>query len=402
MGHGHSDNVQRVTPGPLPVSSTVKAFFLILMVLGAAVFGYLLVTDKERAWHAYLAGYFYFFLIAIGGLFFSSIQHVTKAGWSVNVRRFCEAFTAFLPYAFVGALVLLAGGKSLYDWFDSAKVHSDHLLEHKQSYLNPTFFIIRLVVFFALWLLFNKKLTGGSLEQDKTGDESITHKSVGWSIGFLLVFSISFSLFSVDLIMALQPHWFSTIFGVYCFAGLFQSTMAAMILFILFCRKQGLLTGYVDENHLHDLGKFMFAFTVFWAYIAYSQYMLIWYANLPEETIFYLPRVTGSWTYVSAALLLFKFVVPFLALLSRRAKRNPPFLGAIAVLILVMQYVDLYWLIYPNLNSEKVVFGVPELVIWAGFAGLFMFVVTRFLSKHPIVPVKDPRIQESMHHHVVY
>lgn len=401
MGHGHTD-VQRVTPAPLPVSSTFKAFFLILFGLGTAVFLYLLTTDKERAWHAYLTGYFYFFLLGIGGLFFSSIQHITKAGWSVNVRRFCESFTAFLPFAFLGALLLLLGGKSLFDWFHPDRVHADHLLEHKQSYLNPTFFAIRIVLFFLMWLLFNKKLTGGSLAQDKTGDESITHKSVGWSIGFLLFFSISFSLFSVDLIMALQPQWFSTIFGVYCFAGLFQSTMAAMILFIMYCRRQGLLTGYVDENHLHDLGKFMFAFTVFWAYIAYSQYMLIWYANLPEETIFYLPRVTGSWTYVSAALLLFKFVVPFLALLSRRAKRNPPFLAAIAILILVMQYVDLYWLIYPNYNAEAPVFGIPEVAIWLGFAGAFMFLVTRFLSSHPIIPVKDPRIHESLHHHVVY
>lgn len=402
MGHGHSDNVQRVTPAPLPVSSTFKAFFLALGALGAAVFLYLLTTDKERAWHAYLTGYFYFFLIGIGGLFFAAIQHITKAGWSVNVRRFCESFTAFLPFAFMGALVLLAGGKSLYEWMDPAKVQADELLAHKAGYLNPTFFIVRLVLFFALWLMFKQKLVGGSLQQDKNGDEQITHSSVGWSIGFLLTFALSFSLFSVDLIMALQPQWFSTIFGVYCFAGLFQSTMAAMILFILYCRKQGLLTGYVDENHLHDLGKFMFAFTVFWAYIAYSQYMLIWYANMPEETIFYLPRVTGSWTVVSAALLLFKFVVPFLALLSRRAKRNPPYLGAIAVLILVMQYVDLYWLIYPNLNAETPVFGIPEIAIWLGFGGAFMFLVTRFLSANAIVPVRDPRIHESLHHHVTY
>ncbi len=401
MGHGHSD-VQRITPAPLPVSSTFKAFFLILFGLGAAVFAYLLFTDQERAWHAYLTAYFYFFILAIGGLFFSSIQHITKAGWSVNVRRFCESFTAFLPYAFVGALLLLLGGKHLYEWMIPAKVHANHLLEHKQSYLNTPFFVVRIVLFFGLWLLFNKKLVGGSLEQDKTGDENLTHRSVGWSIGFLLVFAITFSLFCVDLIMALQPLWFSTIFGIYCFAGLFQSTMATMILLILYCRKQGLLTGYVNENHLHDLGKFMFAFTVFWAYVAYSQYMLIWYANLPEETIFYLPRVTGSWTIVSMALLLFKFVVPFFALLSRRSKRNPTFLGTICVLILVMQYVDLYWLIYPNLSEEKVVFGIPEVTIWLGMAGLFLFVITRFLSKHPIVPVRDPRIHESLNHHVTY
>ncbi len=223
-----------------------------------------------------------------------------------------------------------------------------------------------------------------------------------WSIGFLLTFALTFSLFGVDLLMSLQPHWFSTVYGIYLFGGLFQSTMAAMILLIQYCRNRGLLTGYVDDNHMHDLGKFMFAFTVFWAYIAYSQYMLIWYANLPEETIFFLPRVTGPWMYMSAFLLLFKFVVPFLALLSRRAKRNPAMLGTVAVLILVMQYVDIHWLVYPNFNAEEVILGLPEILIWAGFGGSFLFTVTRFLSQHPIVPVNDPRIQESLHHHVVY
>ena len=178
--------------------------------------------------------------------------------------------------------------------------------------------------------------------------------------------------------------------------------MALMILLIIYCSKKGLLTGYVDENHLHDLGKFMFAFTVFWAYIAYSQYMLIWYANLAEETIFYVPRVTGEWMYVSIALLLFKFVVPFLALLPRWAKRKPAHLGAVAVLILVMQYVDIYWLIYPNFNAEKVVLGLPELLIFLGFLGSFLFVTFTFLSKHNLVPLRDPRLHESVHHHVTY
>ena len=372
------------------------------MFLGVITFAVTLMKDPSRAWYAYLTGYFYFFILAVGGLFFTSIQHLTKAGWSVNIRRFSEAFTAYIPVAFVGALGLLFGAHHLWEWFDKAKVASDELLTHKSSYLNPTFFVVRLVLFFGLWLLFSKKLVGFSLRQDKTGEESLTPKTMPWSIGFLLTFALTFSLFGVDLLMSLQPHWFSTVYGIYLFGGLFQSTMAAMILLIQYCRNRGLLTGYVDDNHMHDLGKFMFAFTVFWAYIAYSQYMLIWYANLPEETIFFLPRVTGPWMYMSAFLLLFKFVVPFLALLSRRAKRNPAMLGTVAVLILVMQYVDIHWLVYPNFNAEEVILGLPEILIWAGFGGSFLFTVTRFLSQHPIVPVNDPRIQESLHHHVVY
>jgi len=393
---------KRVTPGPLPISQRLKTVCVAMMVVGLVTFAIMLMHDRDRAWHDYLAAYFYFFTIAIGGLFFTAVQHLTKAGWSVNVRRFCESFAAYLPVAAVGGLVLLFGAHSLYEWFDKAKVASDELLSHKSGYLNPTFFVIRMILFFGMWMFFANKLLGFSLKQDQTGDESLTVKTVPWSIAFLLTFALSFSLFGVDMLMSLQPHWFSTIFGVYLFGGLFQSTIAAMILLIQYCQKKGLLVGYVDENHMHDLGKFLFAFTVFWAYIAYSQYMLIWYANLPEETIFFLPRVTGPWTIVSLSLLLFKFVVPFLALLSRRAKRDPNLLKAVAILILIMQYVDLHWIIFPNLNDKEVLLGLPEILIWAGFGGAFLFVVTRFLSRHPIVPLKDPRIQESLHHHVVY
>lgn len=389
-------------PGPLSISSRTKTICAALMFIGVATFALTLFKDKERAWFAYLVGYFYFFILGIGGLFFASLQYVSKAGWSVNIRRFSEALTAFLPVAFIGALALLLGGKYLYEWMVPAHVAADPLLQHKSGYLNVTFFVIRVLLFFGLWLLFRSKLVGGSVAQDQSGDVSITEKAVGWSVAFLLVFALSFSLFGVDLVMSLQPHWFSTIFGVYLFAGLFQSTMALMILMIIYCMRKGVLTGFVDENHLHDLGKYLFAFTVFWAYIAYSQYMLIWYANLPEETVFYMPRMMGSWLYVSAALLLFKFVVPFLALLPRWAKRTPAHLAAVSILILVMQYVDLYWLIYPNFNSEQAVMGLPEIGMFLGFAGIFFFTVTRFLGRYSIVPVKDPRQFESNHHHVVY
>jgi hypothetical protein len=275
-------------------------------------------------------------------------------------------------------------------------------LTHKAGYLNQTFFIIRLVLVFGLWLAFAKVIVGRSLKQDATGDESLTVRSVKTSIAFLMVFALSYTFFSMDMLMSLEPHWFSTIFGIYCFAGLFQSTMAAMILIILYLKRKGKLAGYVNENHLHDLGKFMFAFTVFWAYIAFSQYMLIWYANLPEETGYFIRRLSPGWVGVSISLLVFKFVVPFLALLSRRSKRNPTQLAFVSVLILVMQYVDIYWLVYPSLNPEKAHFGLPEIGGFAFFGGLFIMSVTRFLSRNELVAYRDPRIAESMHHHVVY
>ena len=389
-------------PGPVAVSAKIKSIFTVLIFLGVLSFVFLLIKDKSRAWHAYLIGYFYFASLGVGGLFFTAINQATRAGWVVNVRRFAESYTSYIPVAAISSLVLLIGAPYLYEWFDKAKVSEDALMMHKAGYLNPTFFIIRLVLFFGAWMFFKKKLVGDSLEQDKTGNDNLTVNSVKYAVGFLVVFALSYSFFAVDIVMALQPHWFSTIFGVYCFAGLFQSTVATLILTTIYFMKQGKLQGLVDDNHLHDLGKYLFAFTVFWAYIAFSQFMLIWYANLPEETIFYLPRMTGSWGAVSVFLILFKFIVPFLALLPKWAKRNTTHLTAVSILILFMQFVDLYWLVFPNVNSEESVGGILEFLVWGGFLGLFLMVVTRFWSKYSIVPVKDPRQHESNHHHVTY
>jgi len=389
-------------PGAFTVNSKMKTVYSVAIFVGLIIFVATVLRNQERAWFSYVTSYFYFVSLALGGLFFAAIQHVTKAGWSVNVRRLSESLTAFLPFAALGGLVLLFGAPKIYEWLQPAVVAKDPLLQHKAGYLNQTFFIIRMVVFLGAWLWFAKILVGWSLKQDETGDSNLTHKSVPVSIAFILVFALSYSFFSIDTLMSLEPHWFSTIFGVYCFAGLFQSTMAVVILLSVYFMKTGQLKDYINENHLHDLGKFMFAFTVFWAYVAFSQYMLIWYANMPEETFFYLPRVGPGWIGVSVALLVLKFIVPFLALLSRKGKRNPAYLSVLAVWVLVMQYVDLYWLAYPKFNEEHVVFGIPEIGSILLFGGLFMFAVLRFLSRHSLVPVRDPRIHESLHHHVVY
>ena len=203
--------------------------------------------------------------------------------------------------------------------------------------------------------------------------------------------------------MSLEPHWFSTVFGVYSFAGLFQSFLACFILIIIYLRKKSYLKDtIVNANHLHDLGKFLFGFTIFWAYIAFSQYLLVWYANLPEEAVYYLHRSQNDWVWVSAALILFKFIVPFIYLLPRWAKRDESSLVVMSVLILIMQYIDIYWMVYPSYDVEHVHFGWIELGVLIGFIGLFLYPVVHFLSSHPIVPLKDPRAKESNSHVVTY
>ncbi len=389
------------SPGPLVIPAQIKTITAVLMFLGLAGFLFSLSSDQHRAWYAYLVPLFYFVSLSLGGLFFTCLQHVTSAGWSVTIRRLCESLTAFLPFAAVAMIVFMVfGAKHLYEWLNAAEVAKDEMLQHKAGYLNQTFFWVRSILFFGIWLYFSKVLVGRSTEQDKTGDPQLTIKSVKTAIGFILLFALSYSFFSIDLLMSLEPHWFSTIYGVYCFSGLFQATMAVVIIMAIMMKNQ--LKGFVTEEHIHDLAKFLFAFTVFWAYIAFSQYMLMWYANLPEETTFFLPRSEGPWVLVSLALLIFRFIVPFFALLPRWAKRSSSHLVVISVLILVMEYVDLFWLTYPSMNEHEIVFGIPEVSAFLLFLGSFIFMVSNFLSRHSVVAIRDPRLDEALHHHVVY
>lgn len=381
----------------------LKTAFSIFIFIGAVTFFAGLLVDKERIWHSFLTSSLFVFFLSLGGVFFTAIQHVTKAGWSVNVRRLMEGFGAYIPIGCVLALVLLFSGDSLYSWFNKEIVASDSLLQHKSAYLNWSFFLIRLLAFSGIWIFFSQKLTRLSLKQDQTGEEEISNKSIPYSVAFLMLFALSFSFFSFDVLMSLEPHWFSTIFGVYAFTGLFQSFIAALILFVIYFKRAGVLTkDIVNENHLHDLGKFLFGLTIFWAYIAFSQYMLVWYANLPEEAIYYLHRSEHGWKWLSLTLLFFKFVIPFLFLLPRWVKRDEGSLVVISILILIAQYADLYWMIYPQFDHEHIRFGLPELGLLVGFIGLFLYSLFHFFSKHPLVPVQDPRQRESSSHVVTY
>lgn len=395
--NNHSLNVGKYVP-----SQQAKTMAYAFIGLGVLTFVVGIMKSPERIWQAYLTSFFFFVCIALGGLFFAAINHIAGAGWSVSVRRLAESLTSFVPAILIGSLVLLLGLKHLYPWADAERVASDALLASKSPYLNKTFLIIRFLVFGGAMWYFAKKIVGNSLAQDKDGNEAHTHSSVGHSVRFALIFALGFSLFSVDLLMALAPYWYSTIFGIYTFAGMFQSTMAVLILMMLYFRRKGLVSGYLTDEHMHDVAKFMKGFTVFWAYIAFSQFMLIWYANIPEETEFYIMRAHGGWMFISFALLIFRFIVPFIALLPRGLKRNHNHLILVSVLILVMQYLDIYWLVYPNFNDNHVVFSFWEIFMFLGFLGIFLLGVQKFFSNNSLVPLKDPRLHETINHHVTY
>ncbi len=394
----HSHHDLKLEKFEAPQGLKTASYVCIFIGLIALIIG--LVRSPDRFWTSYLVAYFYFMCLSLGAMFFLAVSNVANAGWHSSIKRIPEAFTNFLPVAFVASLFLIFGFKELYAWADPAQAF--RMTGGKAIYLQPWFVIARLVVFGVGSYVFAKFLVGNSLKQDQTGDVALTHKNVPASIGFIAFFAIFFTLIATDLLMSLLPSWYSTIFGIYAFSGMVQSFFALAAIILVWLKSSKWVHGYMTVEHQHDIGKFLKGFTIFWAYIAFSQFMLIWYANIPEETEFYLMRSHSGWLAISLALLVFRFIVPFLALLPRDAKRNDANLVAVSVLVLVMQYVDIYWLVYPNFFEGKPTFGFMEVAVFIGFAGLFLNSLVRFFSKNSLVALKDPRLHEALNHHVTY
>lgn len=397
---GSSNHHHELKLNKFEAPQQLKTAIFAAMFIGFLGLAYGLFKAPDRLWTSYLVAFFFFSCLGLGGMFFISFNHAAKAGWSVSIRRIAESFTSFLPAMFIGSVILILGFKYLYPWADPSQAH--RMTGGKALYLAPWFVTLRLVIFGIGCLIFKKVMVGNSIKQDQNGDHALTHKNVGFSIGFIAFFAIFFTLFSIDLLMSLLPSWYSTIYGIYAFAGMIQSTMAVLALMIIWLKNSKWVSGYITVEHQHDVGKFMKGFTIFWAYIAFSQFMLIWYANIPEETEFYLMRSHSGWLGLSMALLVFRFAVPFLALLPRDAKRNDMNLAAVSILVLVMQYLDIYWLVYPNFFDGIPQFGFLEISIFVGFAGVFMKLMTGFMTKNNIVAIKDPRMHEALNHHVTY
>lgn len=398
MGSSHTHQELK-GPGALRLGSQWMAIFGGMVALGVAAFLGGLKAAPDRAWTSFLINHFFFMSLAIGALFFVAIQFLTSAMWSVTVRRLAEAMTSYLPLVLVTSLILVAGMGVLYHWTHPEVVAGDIMLEGKMPYLNTPFFIARMIGSVLIWILFARLFVGRSLRQDVTKEVSLTHKNKSTAPVFLILFSITYSMLSFDQMMSVDPHWFSTMFGVYCFAGMFYTTLAMICILAIVLKRQGYLMGFVTDDHLHDLGKFMFAFSVFYAYIAFSQFMLVWYANLPEETGYYLRRLTSEWTPVSIFLVVGKFLAPFFVLLPRGQKRRENVLLAVAVWMLFAHWVDLAWLVQPEFFKEGIKIGWVEIGVTVGFFGLFALAVMRFLSRNSVVAIGDPRLQQSLHHH---
>jgi hypothetical protein len=361
----------------------------------ASIAGYL--WEPDRFFWSYLVGFLFSTMIALGAMFFVMVQYLTGSAWSVPMRRFMESMMVTIP---VGALLFIPiafGIHNLYEWSHTEVVAKDHILQGKAGYLNPQWFTIRAGIYFLIWTVWALAIYRASTKQDRTKSLEQMHTASRWSAPGLLFVFLSVSLAAFDWIMSLDPHWYSTIFGIYVFAGGGWSFFAALTLICLGLRQAGILDRVITVEHYHDMGKWMFALTVFWSYIAFSQYLLIWYGNLPEETIFFKHRMEGSWGGMSLLLLLGHFILPFIVLLPRRNKRNLKVLLAISVWILLIQYVDLYWLIMPNFQKHGVQFHWLDLATLAAVASVYGVAFWGRLKNHPLLPVGDPRFEQGLH-----
>jgi len=394
-----SSSVVAALPKNFVWSSKAKGLWVLLIAVGVLSFFLGLKSYPERAWANFLLEYFFWLCICLSGIFFTALQYITGSYWSAPIRRIAEVFIAYLPVAALLFVVLLFGLPTLYEWTHADVVARDAILTGKKAYLNTPFFILRHGILFLLVAVLGGWMVRNSLRQDHNGNANLTILNTKISAPFLLIFAWAFTFAAAfDLMMSLSPHWFSTIFGIYCWAGLFYSGLAMITLWVILLKKRGTLQGFVNENHYQDLGKLMFAFLVFWGYIGFSQFMLIWYANLPEETPYMLARVRGAWKPISIALMLGKFVIPFFLIVSRWSKRWENYLLAMTLWFLAAQWLDVYWMVFPTF-FPKPVFGWVEVGMFAGFAGLFFLSVGLFLSRVHPVAIKDPRLQEGLTHH---
>ena len=399
----------------------------LLLIVGAIGMGLsLLLTgfNFERFSFIYLVNFCFVLSISLGCMFFVIISHLTRAGWNVTVRRLAELFAmCAFPLGILFLVILLPvlmGYDFVYPWNQSGwSAHSVEQAEQiaaldaaakppieqlKGAYLNPMFFSIRAIAYFLIWGAMGAFFLKTSLKQDDSGDVSLTKRMQALSAPLLILFAVTIVFSSFDFEMSLSPLWFSTMFPVYFFAGAFMSGLITITLTAMWLQKNGRVTDEITTEHYHDLGKLTFGFVVFWGYIAFSQFLLIWYANIPEETFWYDYRInTTGWGIWSLILVVGHLFIPFLAIMGRTARRNRTFLAGAGIFLLVMHWVDHYWLIMPQMDAYGHVFTFNPLVdipCAVGMIAIYIAIFCFVAKNRPLVPLKDPRLGEALNHAV--
>lgn len=395
-------------------AASVKKFALPMLFIGlvgliVTIIGWFSV-GKIHALAAFEVGLFTALAISLGSMFWVMVFHSLNASWSITLRRQFEnlASVIWLPaIMMIGvALIEILSGGILLRWINPGDEYN-HLLEVKRPYLNPTFFMIRVLIYAAAWILISRTLLGWSCKCDKTGDRKLGRKARFLSGFAIPVFALTCAFAAFDFLMSLDYRFFSTMWGVYYFASCGLSSVSAIAIIGILLRRAGKLEGLVTSEHLHDLGKLVFAFTVFWAYITFSQYFLIWYSNIPEETAWFYNRQAHGYQWLFVVMTLGHFVLPFLLLIWRRCKRTPWQLAMVSGYMILMVIMDMVWIIRPMVTFSSAaetgenagVFGLLiDIAGVVGVLGIFAGVAALKIAKNPLLPIKDPMLHESMKH----
>ncbi|HXE89467.1 MAG TPA: hypothetical protein VNK82_00735 [Terriglobales bacterium] len=372
------------------------------LIIGAAVLvlcGIGWGMNADQFFRSYLVGYMLWLGISLGCFAFLLVQHLSGGGWGLVIRRVLEAAASTRVFFFLAVLfvpVVLGMGR-LYEWTHADAVAKDHLLAHKAAYLNTGFFLARAAFYFAIWLLWSRWLAIWSERQDKSADVLVRARLQFISGPGLLLYGLTVTFAAVDWVMSLDPHWFSTIYGMLFMAGQGVSAMCFVIAMGVLLTRHKPMSEIMRAEHFHDLGKLMLACVMLWAYFAFSQFLIIWSGNLAEEIPWYIRRLDSGWQFVALALILFHFALPFLLLLSRDLKRHGRRLVRVAILLLAVRLVDLFWLVAPNFEAQH---GVQvhwlDLAAPVGIGGIWMFAFVWQLRRRPLMPLYDPRLKDIM------
>lgn len=365
-------------------------------VLGVILCCFAALRDRQAFLASYLTAFCFFLSITLGALCFVMVQHLTRASWSVTVRRIAETLAFNAVILAVLSVPLLLGTHDIFNWTHADVRAADHLVKMKIAYLNLPFLYLRIALYFTVWIGLAAFFLKASRKQDQTADPSLTTKMGRAATIGLILYALSQTFFAFDWIMSLDAHWFSTIFGLYYFSGSMVAIYCSLIIISVLLKNSGYVRTSINTDHYHDMGKLLFGFNVFWAYIAFSQYMLIWYGDIPEETAFFHLRAVGSWKTVSLILPWFHFAIPFLFLMSHNVKRKTSTLTASAAWLLIMCFIDIYWLVQPNFHPQGAKFGISDIGALLAVGGFWGFFFVRNLGKASLIPVGDPRLGQCL------
>jgi hypothetical protein len=379
------------------VSKKFKQITYILIAVGVLSFVLGFIFDAKRTWANYLLNNYYFVSLAIGAAFFGAIQYITQSGWSAMFKRIPEAMAAYIPIAGVFFLILYFGMHNLFEWTHDEVIQQDHLIAKKSPYLNEPFFFIRVIVFFSVWTIMSRFLRKLSLKEDEVGGMEYFEKSEFYSKIFIFVIALTFSLFAVDMLLSLDPHWFSTIFAGKSFIAAFLHGSSVIALIVIILNRSGKFE-LLNRSHLHDFTRYIFMTSIVWGYFNFAEFMIIWYGNIPEETVWFVERWHGPYQVLFFANIILNWFIPFIVLMPRKTSRSRIFMVPVILILMIGQYTELYYIIWPvTVGDAK--FGLLEIGTFIGYLGLFTFVVATYLAKASLVPKNHPYLEESMSHH---